>query len=261
MGIGKNRTWLEEYFFKAQGTSLDQVLHDDSDAKAQSTTFVVQYDNYAPALFHFQDDQTQHSMVWIDDVYLATDLDNLAWRSGNNKGGSITIAEMDPSFKGTVTATTDTVATILPDTLVTIRFTEDAAPGASATERQGKQAILVHDDARDEGAVLPMAEAGTDERAGVMASDGSSSDQPAEGAAPSRPTVSSGDGAAGEQDLVVPVVTPGQNEAPRAEALSLPDLLDAPPPGQDRETPVSLSVKPPVPDLLDELWPGGMMAP
>ena len=261
VGIGKNRTWLEEYFFKAQGTSLDQVLHDDSDAKAQSTTFVVQYDNYAPALFHFQDDQTQHSMVWIDDVYLATDLDNLAWRSGNNKGGSITIAEMDPSFKGTVTATTDTVATILPDTLVTIRFTEDAAPGASATERQGKQAILVHDDARDEGAVLPMAEAGTDERAGVMASDGSSSDQPAEGAAPSRPTVSSGDGAAGEQDLVVPVVTPGQNEAPRAEALSLPDLLDAPPPGQDREAPVSLSVKPPVPDLLDELWPGGMMAP
>ncbi|MDO5056858.1 MAG: hypothetical protein Q4E06_05925 [Lautropia sp.] len=261
LGNEKNKTWLDEQFFKTQGTSLDQVLHDGSEGKAQSTAFVVQYDDYKPALFYFSSDQSDHRNVWQDSVYYASSLGNFAWRSENNQGGTITIAEVDPSDKTFISTGSKvmTVARILPDTTVTIEFTEAAATEGGASEKQGKQLMPAAANLPVEGTeAVQEADAASDSRAKeagettpthVAEDEGASRETDTSGGQPGKPGEKAA--VAAEEDQASPVLIPGSN----GETLSLPALLSDSSADKNMDAPVSLMVKAPVPGLLDEPWP------
>lgn len=243
----KNKTWLDEYFFKAQGKNLDDVLHDSSEAKAESTSFVIQYDTYKPALFNFSSGQTQHNKVWLDEIYYAGSLGNLAWLSENNQGGSITIAEVDPSYRGTIDHGTQTFAKILSDTTVTIQFTEATAKADDDAARQGKQLMQA---AQDESSRSARAvEALPDSLA--KDSGGKSSTSTTEDGESSGQMSSSGERPPGDESPASSMLIRGGQGAP----LSLPAMLGGSAPDQATELPVVLAVKAAVPGLLDEPWP------
>lgn len=262
----KNKTWLDEYFFKAQGTSLDQVLHDNSDGKAQLTAFVVQYDQYKPALFHFSNDQTDHKMVWLDDYYSAGELGNFAWRSQNNQGGSIMIAEVDPAYRAVISSTTSAPATILPDTAVTVSFSEAALPGPADMGRQGKLVSLADTD------VIHDSKSSEDEPSETEADVQADSVQAVASVTPSMVSqadveVASPSARPSEYNLSadqMPVVTGpisggsnGTDGGGQGVPLSLPMLLNAAEvPRQETGPAISLKITTPVSALSDdELWP------
>ncbi|MDO5103928.1 MAG: hypothetical protein Q4D91_13730 [Lautropia sp.] len=247
----KNRAWLDEYFFKAQGTNFDQVLHDSSHGMAQSNAFVVQYDRYKPALFQFASDQSQHNMVWLDGYYSAAELGSFAWRSENNQGGSITVAEVDPAYGAFVGSVTSAPATILPDTVVTISFREAPSSGAVDTGRQGKLVSLGETDVLD-GDDGPTSQPGIQAVSGqAVASVTSPLAHSVDDDLVSASVRSSTDVSRGGQAAVV--TGPGSDG--QGVPLSLPLLMSAAAPDQDANPVISLKIGTPASALWDDLWP------
>lgn len=112
------REWLDEYFFKAQGLTSDDAMHAQNTASTLSA-FVIERASHHNPLLIYAEGQHWESVTSYSSGFEHRYLERMGWDSTHNTGGNIVIGQMSSARND---------ATIMPETIRTIRLTEAPAP-------------------------------------------------------------------------------------------------------------------------------------